>query len=579
METAVVSDAPRKAAFFTPMVMAMHLKDLDHMAANWPLLVWRRYLPERLRRQARLMFVTLHGAQGDTFARSLDTVVTSYVEAQDVVTMWEAVCAYHVLLQQMRPLASDMDNAGHRQQRARKDDDAFEGLSIPIDPSMRSSLDMDEDEDEDDDDDVEILDWDEEGFEHLLDILITLWNGGDVFEVRYVDPSVSEEEQEGQSGVGDLADEPEDSKGSEQSVEDGSKEEAGDDGAADEADEDADHAPGDAGSTVDQEADASHNEGDSDEAEEDSTDVSGDDDSSKHGGSTGSHEGDSDASESEPFTQDDLDELLQEAEEERYNQGDLNGDVEAYADADAHNVSDLDPYVGGISTNADLMGEAESLAQQIEDAFHVHTMDRAPAWVEQQRRGVLNVGRYLTRQPGDLDFFKQWTEDDQPGFDIAVTVMLDYSWSMKGYEERLAQAGYACKLACDKLEIPCTVVLWDTKATTMWDAQERAETMPTIDCTGGTEPSLALADLDNHRMERDKHIVLIMTDGQWSGDWNGGQRHLSFYKDPGRRLIGFGYGDAVLARRMQGYGCDEAFAIRDLMDIPHHLEEALLEMV
>ena len=219
------------------------------------------------------------------------------------------------------------------------------------------------------------------------------------------------------------------------------------------------------------------------------------------------------------------------------------------------------------------------LAQQIEQAFHAHTMDRQPAWVEQQRRGVLNVGRYMTRQPGDTEFFRAWTEDDQPGFDIAVTVMLDYSSSMSGYAERLAQAGYACKLACQKLEIPCTVVLWDTDARTLWDAREYAECMPTIACTGGTKPDIALADLDNHRLDREKHLVLIMTDGAWSGGWRDNKRSLAWYKDPGRQMIGFGYGSDYLARTMEGYGCDEAFAIRDLMDIPHFLEQALLDIV
>ena len=219
METAVVSDAPRKAAFFTPMVMAMHLRSLDHMAANYPLLVWRRYLPIKLRRQARTMFVTLHGAQGEHFAQELDRIVTSYVTATDVETMWTAVCEYHELLQAMKPLASNMDDAGHAQQRSRKGskDDSFQGLSIPIDPSMLDEtppmctddfgLDMDEDEDDEDWDD---LPWTEEGFEHFLDILITLLNGGDVFEVRYVDnrPQQSEE-GESEQVVGDLSDEDE----------------------------------------------------------------------------------------------------------------------------------------------------------------------------------------------------------------------------------------------------------------------------------------------------------------------------------------------------------------------------------
>ena len=49
METAVVSDCPRKAAYLTPLIMTEHASTLDKMAANWPLLVWRRYLPERIR--------------------------------------------------------------------------------------------------------------------------------------------------------------------------------------------------------------------------------------------------------------------------------------------------------------------------------------------------------------------------------------------------------------------------------------------------------------------------------------------------------------------------------------------------
>jgi len=185
----------------------------------------------------------------------------------------------------------------------------------------------------------------------------------------------------------------------------------------------------------------------------------------------------------------------------------------------------------------------------------------------------------MHRAPGDTEFFRQWTEDDAPGFDIAVSLLLDYSGSMGSYTAKLAQAGYACKLACQKLDIPCTVVLWDTDARTLWDARETADNMPTIECVGGTNPSIALTDLDNQRMDRSKHLVLIMTDGQWQGDWSHGKRTLAWYKDPGRKLIGFGYGSDYLSKGLIGKGCDEAFAIDDLLDIPGRLEDALLDMV
>ena len=576
METAVVSDAPRKAAFFTPWVMSLHLQSLDHMAANYPLLVWRRYLPAKLLRQARLMFVTLHGAKGEYFAKELDRVVTSYVTATDYVTMWTAVCEFHILLQAMKPLASNMDDAGHSHQTKRDKDDDFEGLSIPIDPSMLSQGDED-DEDEGDEPEAWGTIETEDEFEHFLAILWALLNGGDVFQVRYVNPSTSSDESEGAGSPGDLSEEPEQDSSDE--AEQGSDDESGtddEDGTQPDESDGTDRPTrqeksGDDDSAEDEVDDNEGDEADGDDDQDESSDI-------EHGGKSGSHtdEGD-DAEDGEPFTQDDLDAMLQEAEDERLNQSDLDGDVEAYSDAIDRSVSDLDNYTGGISTNRELITEAEVLAQQIEEAFHAHTMDRQPAWVEQQRRGVLNVGRYLTRQPGDTEFFRAWTEDEQPGFDIAVTVMLDYSYSMSSYNERLAQCGFACKLACDKLEIPCTVVLWDTDARTLWDARERAELMPTISATGGTDPSVALADLDNHRMDRSKHIVLIMTDGQWQGGWS--KRSLAYYKDDGRQMIGFGYGSDHLAKIMEGYGCDEAFAIRDLMEIPHRLEEALLEIV
>ena len=111
--------------------------------------------------------------------------------------------------------------------------------------------------------------------------------------------------------------------------------------------------------------------------------------------------------------------------------------------------------------------------------------------------------RYKTRQPGDVEIFRQWTDADAAGFNIAVSACCSTTavrWA-DGTDE-LAQAGYASKLACEKLGIPCTVVLWDTNAKVLWDANENAEHLPVIDSAGGTDPSVALADLRNQRYEQ-----------------------------------------------------------------------------
>jgi hypothetical protein len=602
METAVVSDSPRKAAYFTPLILTEHASTLDRMAANWPLLVWRRYLPDTVRAQARAMFVTRHnmvGQDGEMLAQELDRIVTTYVMSTDAVEMWQCVMEMLAVLQACQPLASDMEDAGHSQQRTRKLPDDFQGLTIPVDPSMipKDCAPVDEDIDpsliEDDDMNMSTDDMDltEAEMRDLVEILIAAWNHPETLvEVRYTvntPPQASgegegskDEDEDFKGGAGSLLDENEDQAEApelpaDSTPEDDEAADADADTASDEADQDV---PNEAGDDVappvegvtddDDDADDDEDEGQHEDADE------SDDDG--HGGSEdGTH---TDHEAKDAFTQEDLDELLHEAEEERYNQRDLDGDMEAFHDAVDNGATDLDTYSGGVEQNDVLVAQAEGLAQDIEDAFHAHTMDKAPAWVEQQRRGVLNVGRYMTRAPGDTEFFRQWTEDDQPGFDIAVSVLLDYSGSMYAHTTKLAQAGYACKLACQKLDIPCTVVLWDTEALTLWDANESAEMLPTIEANGGTVPDMALADLDNQRCERSKHLVLIMTDGQWQGRWSSGGGTLAWYKDDGRTMVGFGFGNRGLDTRLMGYGCDEAFQIDDLMAIPAYLEGALIDL-
>ena len=233
------------------------------------------------------------------------------------------------------------------------------------------------------------------------------------------------------------------------------------------------------------------------------------------GGPTGTHTGTD-----EDLSQKAIDEAISDAEAERLNDSAIEEDVKAYEDALNSSASQLPVYLGGVSKDIGAAAKAENLAAQIQQSFEQATMDREPAWVEQQRRGIVNVNRYVTRQPGDVEYFRNWVEDDQPGYNIAVSVLLDYSGSMSNYTKELAQVAYATKLACWNLGIPCTVTLWDNKAATLFDANESPVGLPIIDVNGSTNPAHALADLDNQRFDKEKHLVLLMTDGQWDDEWN-----------------------------------------------------------
>jgi hypothetical protein len=593
METAVVSDSPRKAAYFTPMILAEFVSTKDNAAANYPVLAWRKYLPRHIRTGARALFIVRHQdiPNIEALVDHMESLIERYVTATDPTTMVTAVIEFHNVMQNFRPLAVNMDDAGHSRHRRRPappDMDDF--LTIPISPDMLDeSFQDDADDDDTSDEDVEddfpmsSDDLAPDQIEHLIDVLIAAWWAPETLvAVRYVIQGSESQEGEGSSGGGDIMDEPQDGAGSK--------------GSDDEADEDDDEdddtitepAPSKGGSKDDE--DDADDDTDDDEAgdaygddDDDFDDTDEDDDDGGQGAGGGHHEDDDEGIEApekdDVLTDEDLAEALEEAEAERDNQRELDADVEAYKDALDNRTSSLDAYVGGVSDDIMAIAVADNLAEDIERAFQRNTIDRAPAWVEGQRRGIINVLRYQTRQPGDSEFFRQWTEDDAPGFDIAVSLLLDYSGSMSGDVERLAQVAYASKLACQNLGIPCTVTLWDDNARTLFDATEQVESMPVIRTAGGTNPEVALADLDNQRHDKAKHIVLIMSDGEWESAWEGkSKRTLALYKDASRRIIGFGYGHDGIARRLLGYGCDEAFAIQDLMAIPRFLEDALVAM-
>lgn len=541
METAVVSASPRKAAYLTPLIMTEHLRTPSTMAANYPLLIWRKYLPRKLRVAARKMFVTNHniqGKDGEALAQRAEIIVSQYVTAMDITSMWQAVCDFHDLLQEINPIGVNENKFGHgnqkRASRPMKDLDDY--LVIPIDQDMLDDditepepepVEADEaDEPEDEDtDETPVMDEpdyeDEEVAEHIIATLIAMfWHPETLVPVIYANmtPSPADEKEQG--------------------------------GASSSGSKDEDEAEGSKGS------------GDEDGDEDDAT-------------SAGDEAGDHSDADDDSFDQDDLDELLQEAEDERDQMSELDADMQAFADA-REQTSALPVYVGGLSGDIPAINKSVALADEIERAFQMRTMDRQPAWVEGQRRGVINVLRYETRRPGEVEFFKAWTDDDQPGHDMAVSLLLDYSGSMDEYTVALAQAAFASKLACQRLGIPCTVTLWDTDAATLWDATEQAQGMPIIKEAGGTDPTVALLDLDNQRYERAKHIVIIMTDGDWSGSW--AKRSLAAYKEPGRSIFGFGLGGTHLAKNLVARGCDAAYGITDLMEIPQRLEQFLLDV-
>ena len=460
METAVVSDAPTKARYFLPMVMEHNCPTKTMLAMNYPYIVWRKYLPPKLRSEGRKLFIASHPKVTDALCTEMEAIIQRYVFANSPVDMLDAVREFDTFWKAyITP--SVPEDATHRTASKRDPEDLTNEMFDP-------PIDVDDDVD-----------------------------GGDV---------------------------------------------AGDAGAQDDGD----------------------GKG---ETESDSN------------GAGGKGAGNGDGEPEPEITDEDIHDMLAEAEEARNNDRSLDSDEHAMYEAAQEYGSTLPTYSTGVDTDTELQAQADNLAYEVENAFQAATMDRAPAWVEQQERGIVNVLRYTTREPGQIDFYRQWTDDEQPGFNMAVSVMLDYSGSMQGKEKELAAAGYAAKNACQRLNIPCTVTLWNSSAMLLWDHNDKADFLPVIKPAGGTNPTEALDDIFAQRFDKQVHVVLILTDGSWSTS-----TAFSDYRADGTFFVVLSYDELIRtannrAAQVAMYGPDVSLGIDNLMQIPRILEQSLVDAV
>lgn len=236
--------------------------------------------------------------------------------------------------------------------------------------------------------------------------------------------------------------------------------------------------------------------------------------------------------------------------------------------------SGLESIDTGRHEDAAVVARAHNLSQQVVTAFREVTMDAQPTWQEGQRRGVLNVNRWVTRQVGDLECWRSWSDEVAPAVNIAVSVLLDYSGSMSDNCTELSVMAFAMKSACDELGIPCTVSLWDHNAVLLWDGMDRASYVPEIHAAGGTDPRMALEDVPNQRFDKAKHIVLVMTDGQFSSATN----WLDEYRTEGSMFLGVVFGRSSSDASMATMGFDRWLSTPTLEPMVRMLEEAIIDM-
>lgn len=260
-----------------------------------------------------------------------------------------------------------------------------------------------------------------------------------------------------------------------------------------------------------------------------------------------------------------------------------------------NNATSTIPYYECVYPNTDefWLTEAQRLQVEMVEAFKIATADTAPLWVSEQRSGVLQPLLWATRQPGEMNIFRNYADHGDPGSDLSVKLLLDVSGSMSGTGSALGGAAWAVKKTCDDLHIECDVAVFDTEGYMIWSRDDQAGPIPNIGEGGGTDPGELFEDLLTDESEAAQEIVMIMTDGAWSSSDRADlrryvkqNRHIEFFEyasphNPSYSRLKEMTEDQLFTHVQElkmKYGPNGAHVITNLFTIPKILENLLVSI-
>ncbi len=218
----------------------------------------------------------------------------------------------------------------------------------------------------------------------------------------------------------------------------------------------------------------------------------------------------------------------------------------------------------------ELIDKANKVAGAMLNALAPLAVTADPAWRFRQENGVLDPVSYKTHEPGDSDYWIDYEGEGSTGHSLSVSVLLDTSGSMDAWMDELSVAAYGIRLACDSLEIPCTVSTFDTDAYMLYPHEENVAPLLIHD-GGGTNPRAALKQVENQKAGKQRQLVVVLTDGAWSD-----VKSIKPFVQPGQYWVLTALGDGAYAGTfVEGKGADVTLVINDVAELPKKVEQSL----
>lgn len=192
-----------------------------------------------------------------------------------------------------------------------------------------------------------------------------------------------------------------------------------------------------------------------------------------------------------------------------------------------------------------------------------------PTWHSHMEEGVLDPTLFKLREPGDTNFWSGLDGNGNNGHDLALSVLVDSSGSMINQMNKASISAIGIRKACEMLGIPCTVTTFNDDVYMVADATEDVGYIK-MSATGGTSVMNAMMALEEQRQGKTYHLVVILTDGEWSDVtdtrmWSSPTRSIT--------IVGLGYG---MEAHVSNKGADHWMVINDLMDLPNIVTDSLV---
>lgn len=138
-----------------------------------------------------------------------------------------------------------------------------------------------------------------------------------------------------------------------------------------------------------------------------------------------------------------------------------------------------------------------------------------------QTQGRLDTRRVVNAKPEEFDIFRAYFEGAEDETGLEVVLLIDVSGSMGSRMVEASTAVWVLKKSFDKLEIRTTAMGYDTSHHIFYQPNEKVPArIQVVNSMGGTNPYSALEQAMRifDRTHKPNRLLVSVTDGGWMGD-------------------------------------------------------------